>query len=803
VPDRKNLFLEDAEREEREETEAKQIQKQQKQSEQAKRLGNIPFDIDAPNLDYDTNAKKVTAKGGIRVTYGGGVIEAEEGTFDLETKNAELQKNIFFSDVGAEISAEQAYLNLDTKAGELQQCDVLLEQGGYQLRAKQADKNRGQTYNLREAQLTTCDCPGEDPHDCSPWSMKAERAKITRNGWGQVWDATLRFSDVPVLYLPYFAFPAKTDRQTGFLPATIGGGGDDGFKLRLPFFWAISESTDATITPIIETESRYGSEVEFRKVFSQTASVEMGGLVVDESPRDGDLRGTDVSGLNDPTIDDTRTAGWADFSWNTRVGETPLQVIVDGNYVGDDLMLRELELDQIGDRSDRFVTSTAVARTEIASYSVDLSGEFNQALVEDDDFVLQRLPELDVRGTHRFRPFGRDQFGTRLIWSNQLSAVNFQRDERFDGWRFEAYEDVRLPFHFKNYFDAELGAGVRGTLYELDETVRNSEGDELDSSSDRVIPDFRVQIDTAVEKVFEAEQGGLLTELLELGQIGRKKKVTRYKHSVEPFTRYLYVPQVGQEENPQFDSNDRRVKKNVVTYGIIQRWFARFDQRDPNLYGIEETTPEEEDFESLRPGAVAEDMFDSGLQTTSAALSQAVNRPQVLEFASLELSQSVDMEEVREDDDPDASGFSDLLAELILTPNEYFRMRARADLDTDNPDFDRYSIEGYLRDKRGDELRSRLTFVTDRVRQLESSVQIKLIDWLKLGYYSRYDDLGSEFIENSAGLRWVSKCDCWWVDFTVSDKLNPEQTEVAVTLTLKGLGQFGNSIFSDRARETS
>ena len=135
-------------------------------------------------------------------------------------------------------------------------------------------------------------------------------------------------------------------------------------------------------------------------------------------------------------------------------------------------------------------------------------------------------------------------------------------------------------------------------------------------------------------------------------------------------------------------------------------------------------------------------------------------------------------------------------------------LRNRIDYNPNDSTLRAYTVEGQLTSKRGDSLRARLRDVsnpgsTSNLRQLETSLELKLTEFTKLGYYSRYDDLNSEFIEQKGGLRFFSSCRCWVFDLMVSEKLNPDQTKFIFNITLVGLGEVGNTFFSAKQNQNS
>src|SRR5439155_1064242 len=123
-------------------------------------------------------------------------------------------------------------------------------------------------YAASNGVFTTCRCGGlEKPS----WSIAGATSDITLEGTGVVRHATFRVKDIPVLYFPYFLFPAKTDRQSGFLFPRLANSNRRGFQYEQPFFWAINKSTDATVAVDLETAARVGVIGEYRYLLSRTA----------------------------------------------------------------------------------------------------------------------------------------------------------------------------------------------------------------------------------------------------------------------------------------------------------------------------------------------------------------------------------------------------------------------------------------------------------------------------------------------------------------------------------------------------
>ncbi|MBL7661310.1 LPS-assembly protein LptD [bacterium] len=766
----------------------------------------VNIDLDSSKLKFDSTKNVVSTDKGITVVNGPAVLEAKKAEVNLENYNAKLSDDVWLSEPGGDVIASSADLNLKTRVGKLFEPDMYFADGDYRIQAREIEKYAGDEFTFQDGVLTTCECD----EDCSfPWSLKSTSGRVEKEGYARLKNATLRIHDYPVFYLPYMIFPAKTKRATGLLPGTYGNSKRHGFQLKAPFFWVWNETSDATITPFVETNTRVGSELEVRKIFSRRHTLIAGGLYSNEEWRNGEAQGTEFDQLNldDEHLDVHRFSGFWKQTWSGDLAQLPVQILIDGRHASDDLIPRELDqsetVQRVARRNDRYVNSTAVMRTFLFdAYSTELSSEYSQALITNDDVVLQRLPALDLVGYHRFRPFGDNPFGARLIYTNALQAVEFARDRGFDGMRLMANQKLKVPFHIGNFLEGDQSAGLVLASYDLADrnalSKTNPEA-ELKDKTDRVVPLFDTNLSTTVERVYELEPESYFKTLFELGTRGRAQEVKKVKHTLQPVLRYRYVPFVDQSENPRFDSADFLPRKNLITYGLVQRLYGRYEDRDEYRYGVEETTPEIKDLTPLRDLGPLSDPFGLDAPVTQLPNSGVFGRPQVRELMNFALLQSYDLDEAQNDRLENVDALSDVNATLGFYPNEYVRVKLGSNFDTNQSNFSSYFAQWQLLSKRGDELRNRLTMVDGQYRQLESGLELGVTDRVRLGYYGRYDDLQNKSIEDKLGVRFLSSCDCWFIDVDLTKRSNPDETRFSLTFTLMGIGEFGSSFLSKDA----
>ncbi len=191
-PSRKFLFLEDQAKKERlKEKKRSPVTKPKEKSEAVRQ--KLPFDIDSPSLQFDTKLNMAYAEGGLVITQDDAVLEADRASLDLNTYDVDLRGNVWLSDPSASISADGARLNLKSKEGSLDNARIDFNQGGYIASAKKVQKDSGETLYLEDPTLTTCHC--EEPDVSSPWRLDASRGKVTREGYGEIWNGTLNIHD--------------------------------------------------------------------------------------------------------------------------------------------------------------------------------------------------------------------------------------------------------------------------------------------------------------------------------------------------------------------------------------------------------------------------------------------------------------------------------------------------------------------------------------------------------------------------------------------------------------------------------
>ncbi len=759
------------------------------------------LDFNAPEIEFLQDENQVKGSGGVIISHFGIGAQSDSAVANLKTKDAILYNDVVFSMDEASIMAKEAVFNFDSEKGNFDDSQLIIEEGNYKFSSDKLKKIDDKNYNATSCSFSSCHCSdGEDP-----WSIKSDDFKITQEGYAQGWNATFNFYDVPVMYFPYIAIPVKQERSSGLLVPEFSHSSEDGFGYKQPIYMVLSDQTDITLSPFIETETRTGTALDFRKAFSERNNIKSRFYYSDESARDGDLRGVDTTGMFDPTYDDDRFAMFYNQSWTSKKNAAvPLTAIADIHYASDDLFIREIEDNDIANSNARYLTSKVAFTASPLDFLVtEVSSEYNQSIYTDDDLVFQREPEFKINSLNNFRPFGYNPYGLKVVLKNDLSATNFVRDDGYEGWRTNLIPSLKVPFHYKNYFDSSAQISYNYADYSLSEdkipgtnTAFDEDGNSMETdvfqkyeSGAREIPIFNYNLSSGVEKVFDVEEDSLLSRLTTLGADNSGSILKRLKNTIEPSIAYKYVPDVDQDDLPYFDSGDRIREAGIVTYALKSSIYGRYMPRYPVSETISELTPELKDLPLIDTGSLSSIGENSAYNMPS--MDYNFNKGSIRELMAFTLKQSYDHTVDEEKDGIDS--MSDVEADIDVYFSNYFATKFESNIDNDSGSFNSYGISSYLRDDRGDAFKARYTFMDNILEQIEGNIEFVLTDRLRAGYYTRYDIDSSDVIEQQIAFRILSACDCWHVDIGVSDKTNPDRQKVILSFTLGDLGGLTQS----------
>jgi LPS-assembly protein len=296
-----------------------------------------------------------------------------------------------------------------------------------------------------------------------------------------------------------------------------------------------------------------------------------------------------------------------------------------------------------------------------------------------------------------------------------------------------------------------MRASFRETAYHLYEQTISQNGIVLPEDRSRETVQLGADVNTILNRVYPVHMFGL----------------EKVKHTVEPEIRYLYIPPISQGDLPLFDGVDRINRRNLVTYGVTSRLIGRFSESDT----------------TARTGPT-----DSPIR----------------ELARLSLMQSFDVSREIESLPPTGADdhFSDIDIDGRVNPSQALSLRFHLNYDTGGNSFTATRIGFFIQDPRQLRPRGERPLLETRtsaavsyrflagsaLQEVDTNLVLRLTAWAGFLYSGRYDVVANRFLDNFFGVRLISMCDCWALDFAVVDRTNPHEVEARAQLTLVGFG---------------
>ena len=250
-------------------------------------------------------------------------------------------------------------------------------------------------------------------------------------------DAWMEIYGVPVVYMPYFSNPDPTvKRQTGLLVPEFSFSSNLGAAARVPYFFTLGPSADATLLPIFTTKQGVVLGGEYRRRL-QTGEVELDGSAT-KADREKD-NGTDENTFRGHINGKARFDLNDDWRWGA-----DLQRASDKTY---------RRLYDYG--NERTLTTQAFAENfNDRSYGLARSMWFQGLRDQDNN---DEFPLIWPEATYHYvgEP---GSIGNYLTFD--AGALNLTRVEGRDSRRLHSLAGWHLPFTSRQGYVVNLGATV-------------------------------------------------------------------------------------------------------------------------------------------------------------------------------------------------------------------------------------------------------------------------------------------------------------------------------------------------------
>jgi len=492
---------------------------------------NIHIKADA--MDHGQSDGLFSARGNVVVTWQGLTLVADRAVYDSNYHILLASGNITVSKGNDVLKGQSLTLNLESGRAEMDQATLTIPESNLSFTGEKIIRESESEFQVSSTELTTCDLP--DPS----WKFGADKLNVNVLGYATGRNIVFYIKDVPVMYLPWIAFPVVREKKTGLLFPKMGYSNARGAQLDIPAYWVISPSQDLLFDLDLLSKRGVGTGLDYRYIRTRGSEGHLGGYQIYDVLKD---------------------------RWRWQVGQSHKEIFsqdanlrMDVNLTGDRSFLEDFG-EKSGDYN-RQSTDTTInvlkawqhyALTSYLHYSEDLYATDNRATV-------QTLPAVELAGVRQ------SIFKTPLYFDIDAGIANLYREAAPSGQRLQLFPRVTYLTSLNGYLQASVFAGAHVRGYTTD---RRSEGGGVKSSDGDLVPEVGVRVSTSLSRGFDVQSTNL-------------KKV---RHEIVPEISYGYIPERSQQRLPFYDYADRLLWKNTLGFSVTNVITGKFAYGETSEY---------------------------------------------------------------------------------------------------------------------------------------------------------------------------------------------------------------------------
>lgn len=352
------------------------------------------LNFDAEKISISKERGVLEATGGVQLEYEGREIKAGKLTYYFEKEVLELDGGVTFIDEDMEFSFSRVTINVKEKTSVFYDGYIHVKSEHLIVTAERFEEITKDRYRIFKAKFTTCDeCEKAD------WRIKIRKGTLTLGGYATGMGISLDIRERPFFWFPYAFFPAKTDRESGFLLPKFSTSRTKGNRVELPFYIVTSDFSDLTLNLDNMSKRGFKPEGDLRYRLTEKSKGRIEGAYI-----------------NDREFDDERYR--VRYTSNV-TGEFPFFATTNIDYPSDEDYYTDFEED-IYLRSSRQVISDLSTGYEGKDLYFEVYGTYTEDLfpVGDKSETVQLLPA--VRAALR-----KTKFLRHFFTSGNLEIKNF------------------------------------------------------------------------------------------------------------------------------------------------------------------------------------------------------------------------------------------------------------------------------------------------------------------------------------------------------------------------------------------
>ena len=469
----------------------------------------------------------------IRITSGKNTITAGQAIYDESGSSINVSGGVTLENSDLFIEGQSALINTNDETAVLKNTHYFFPNIPARGSSEEFRIEKENRYVLIKPTYTTCNQMDQS------WELVADELSINGEE-GKAKNISLRFGNVPILYLPKLSFPTNDDRKSGFLIPSFGSSSKRGLEIEIPYYWNIAPNADLKTT--VNWMKKRGTEIKSELRFltsSQNAKIELNHLPSDD------------------LFNDDRTYSKINYQFNPSLNT---QIEVTGEYASDTNYFEDLS--QSTNESSRTHLARDVVFKSFGKNWMMNIGMTNYQMLDDQPKCLA-IGICDQNDPYRLKPY----MNFNGNWQSKESKINLNIDSElvfFDHLQSESGERISNRTTLSKLFNFS-GVEVRPAVA-IDYAKFKPDSNEKDAN--RTIPIYSLDIKANLIKI---TNNGVI------------------RRSIQPRIMAVYIPFEDQSDFPFIDTlmpdfnyfqlfnenrfigNDRIGDTSKISYGIVAK----------------------------------------------------------------------------------------------------------------------------------------------------------------------------------------------------------------------------------------
>ena len=484
--------------------------------------------INADRMDQSLTDGVYTAEGNVVVLWKGMNLATDKLRYEAATHLLYATGSVVMTKESGTLKGNTLVLNLDTDRAEMDTAQLTSPQTGMKINAEKLVRINENLFEAATSELTSCDVP--DPS----WKFSTDKLNVNLQGYATGRNVIFYVKDIPVLYLPWIAYPAVMEKKSGLLFPQFGYSKTRGIRLDLPLYWVISPSQDLQLDLDILSKRGLGTGIDYRYLRA---------------------RGSEGH-ISTYSIYDKLEEQWrwqlAQEHKEIFSRDTNLRMTV--NATSDRSFLSDYG-EKSGDYNRQSTETIVNALKAGQNYEANVHLRYNDNLyTTDNQSTLQTLPAIGVAGVKQ------QVFSLPLFFDVDATAENLYRETEPKGQRLYLFPRLTLMPLSNPYLNMSFFAGAHIRGYATDA----QDGSESKTNSGDILPEAGIRMTSSMTRIYD-------TNFQQL------KKV---RHEIIPEIRYSFIPEHDQERLPFYDYTDRFIHQNMMSLSVTSLFNGKFIDGD-------------------------------------------------------------------------------------------------------------------------------------------------------------------------------------------------------------------------------